>query len=287
MLKKLHLKRTALLTALILVAFAAFRKISPHSLPKQNLQFFKVNIEEMYNNDEYQLILRNPVNCPNRFFLTCEESSVNTLLKAFSPVLLEAKKDTTITIKGHGDLKNKIQIKLKLGDPNIPLQTTTVLKSLPFPKGKSYKLLQGNNSGPTHNSNLSRYAFDFTMSTGDTVTSTQNGYVVGVIDGYEGWGHSDKWKPYANQVMIYDASTHLFTMYGHLKQNSSMVEVGEFVTMGQPIALSGQTGQASEEHLHFNVLQADDSKGGLKSYPLDSIGNYKVNKLKRYQSMSN
>lgn len=153
MLKKLHLKRTALLTALILVAFAAFRKISPHSLPKQNLQFFKVNIEEMYNNDEYQLILRNPVNCPNRFFLTCEESSVK--------------------------------------------------------------------------------------------------------------------------------------MYGHLKQNSSMVEVGEFVTMGQPIALSGQTGQASEEHLHFNVLQADDSKGGLKSYPLDSIGNYKVNKLKRYQSMSN
>jgi hypothetical protein len=287
MLKNLNLKKAALSIAFILIFFVISRKISFHSLPKQNLQFFKVNIEESYNNGEYQLMLSNPINCPNRFFLTCEEKSVNDLLKEFSPVLLEAKTDTTIIIKGHGDLKNKIQINLKLGNPDIPLQSSTVIKSLPFPKDKSYELLQGNNSEPTHNSNLSRYAFDFTMMIGDTVTSTQNGYVIGVIDGYEGWGYSDNWKPYSNQVMIYDPLTHLFTMYGHLKQNSSMVAVGEFVTIGQPIALSGKTGQASEEHLHFNVLQADNSKSGLKSHPLDSIGNYKVNKLKRYQSMRN
>lgn len=284
--KNLSLKRAALSIALILIFLVVIRKVSFYSLPEQKLQFFKLNIEQNYNDSEYQLILRNPVNCPTRFFLSCKENKVNELLKSLSPIILAAKADTTITIKGQGDLKGKIAIKLRLGNPNIPIQST-VIKSLPFLKGKSYELLQGNSSEPTHNSNLSRYAFDFTMSIGDTVTSTQNGYVIGVIDGYHGWGYGDKWKSYANQVMIYDTLTHLFTMYGHLKQNSSMVEVGEFVTRGQPIALSGQTGQTSEEHLHFNVLQADSGGGGLKSYLVDSIGNYKVKELKRYQSMKN
>ncbi|MEL6124019.1 MAG: M23 family metallopeptidase, partial [Bacteroidota bacterium] len=151
---------------------------------------------------------------------------------------------------------------------------------------ESYDLLQGNNSNPTHNTDLSRYAFDFTLGIGDTITSTQNGYVIGVIDSYSGWGRGNKWKPYSNQVMIYDTSTHLFTMYGHLQENGSLVNVGDIVTIGQPIALSGKTGQTSEIHLHFNVLRAAEGARGLISYPLDSIGNYKVKELKRYQKMN-
>jgi len=209
---------------------------------------------------------------------------VNDILNDFSPLLLEAKADTTIIINGKGNLKGKIQMKLKLGNPNLPILTKNI-KALPYPKGKSYELLQGNNSNPTHNYDLSRYAFDFTMNIGDTISSSQDGYVIGVIDGYKGWGNSSKWKSYSNQVMIYDTISHLFTMYGHLKQYGSLVEVGEYVTIGQPIALSGKTGQTTEEHLHFNVLRANSEKGSLISYPLDSIGNYKVNRLKRYQLM--
>ena len=283
---KLSLKQVFLPIALIVIFFVVINKCSFHSLPKEKLHAIKLDTEESYVNNEYQLIIKNPVNCPNRFFLSCQDAEVNEILSANSPIILEAKADTSIIIKGNGDLKGKIKIKFKWGNPELVISSNKI-KSLPYSKRQSYKLLQGNNSTPSHNSNLSRYAFDFTMSIGDTIASSQDGYVIAVIDGYNGWGYSDKWKSYGNQVMIYDTVSHLFTMYGHLKQHGSLVKVGEYVTIGQPIALSGKTGQTSEEHLHFNVLQADSGKSGLKSYPLDSIGNYKVKELKRYQLMNN
>jgi murein DD-endopeptidase MepM/ murein hydrolase activator NlpD len=269
----------------MVIFFITLKRCSFHSLPKERLQAIKIDVEESYDNNEYQLIIKNPVDCPNRFFLSCQDEEVNKILSAYYPVLLEAKSDTSINIKGKGNLKGKIEIEFKWGNPKLAILSTNI-KSLPYPKGKSYNLLQGNNSNPTHNSSMSRYAFDFTMKIGDTITSTQDGYVVTAIDGYIGWGYGDKWKSYANQVMIYDTVSHLFTMYGHLKQHGSLVEVGDFVTIGQPIALSGKTGQTSDEHLHFNVLQADNGKSGLKSYSLDSIGNYKVKELKRNQLMN-
>jgi murein DD-endopeptidase MepM/ murein hydrolase activator NlpD len=255
-------------------------------LPKEKFQLFKIENEESYVDNRYRLSIKNPVGCPIRLFLSCQDDEVNSILNNYSPIILEAKSDTAIIISGKGNLKGKIQIKLKLGNPTLSIDTKNI-KTLPYPKGKSYELLQGNNSNPTHNHKVSRYAFDFTMNIGDTITSVQDGYVIGVIDGYKGWGNSSKWKPFANQVMIYDTTSHLFTMYGHLKQYSSFVDVGDYVTIGQPIALSGKTGQTSEEHLHFNVLKADSEKGNLISYPLDSIGNYKVKELKRYQLMKN
>lgn len=283
---KLNFKKTILPIVLIGIFFVVIRKCSFHSLPKEQLQLFSFQKEESFIDDVYRLSLKNPVGCPIRLFLSSKDGEINELLKSFSPLILEEKADTVITIGGKGNLKDSIQIKLKLGNPKLTIRTKNII-TLPFPKDRSYNLLQGNNSYPTHNHSVSRYAFDFTMNTGDTITSSQEGCVIGVIDGYTGWGNSDSWKPYSNQVIIYDTSSYLFTMYGHLKQYSSMVEVGDYVTMGQPIALSGQTGFASEEHLHFNVLRADSTKGNLISYRLDSIGPYKVNELKRNQLMRN
>jgi murein DD-endopeptidase MepM/ murein hydrolase activator NlpD len=285
-LKKNNFKKIVLPIVVIGILFIVIRKCSFHSLPEKKLQLFEFSIEENYDDNEYQLLIKNPVKCPMRVLLSSQDNKVNEILNNLSPILLEASADTLITIKNQGDLADKIDVALRIGNPEITIQSS-VIKSLPYPKYKAYDLLQGNNSSPTHNSNTSKYAFDFNMSIGDTVTSAQDGYVIGVVDGYNGWGNGDKWKSYANQIMIYDTVTHLFTMYGHLKQNSSLVQVGHYVTIGEPIALSGQTGQAQEEHLHFNVLQADNVKGGLKSYRLDSIGNYKVNELKRYQLMTN
>jgi hypothetical protein len=272
---------------IIVIFFVIIRKCSFHSLPEENLQLFEFNIEESYEDNIYQLSIKNPVKCPIRVLLSCKnDKEVNDILNNLSPILLEASADTLITIMNHGNLKDKIDVSMRIGNPEIPVLSSKI-KSLPYPKGKGYNLLQGNNSNPTHNSNLSRYAFDFTMAIGDTVTSVQDGYVIGVIDGYDGWGTGNEWKSYSNQVIIYDTATHLFTMYGHLKQNSSMVKVGDYVTIGKPIALSGQTGQAQEEHLHFNVMQAAEVTGGLKSYRLDSIGKYKITELKRHQLMTN
>ena len=208
---KLRLKQAFLPTVLIVLLFVMLKKCSFHSLPNERLSVVQVEIDESYADDEYQLILKNTMSCPMRFLLSCQDVEVNELLSAITPVLLEAKTDTSINIKGKGDLKGKIEIRVKWGNPELPILSNKI-ERLPYPKGKSYKLLQGNNSKPTHNSRLSRYAFDFTLNTGDTITSSQNGYVVAVVDGYKGWGKSAKWKPFGNQIIIYDTLSHLFTI---------------------------------------------------------------------------
>jgi murein DD-endopeptidase MepM/ murein hydrolase activator NlpD len=42
-------------------------------------------------------------------------------------------------------------------------------------------------------------------------------------------------------------------VYGHLKQNGSLVKVGDHVEQGQVFALSGNSGASEEPHLHFHV----------------------------------
>lgn len=284
--RNLSFKKVLLPIGFIFLCIIIFRRCSFHSLPKERIRAVKLDKEETYSEGEYRLSIRSSVNCPMRFYLSCEDEDVNELLGAGAPILLEAREDTIISIKDKGDLTGRIDVKVRWGDPDLVVQSTK-LERLPYPTGKSYKLLQGNNSYPTHNSTTSRYAFDFTMKIGDTITAAQEGYVVTAIEGYKGWGRGNAWKSFGNQILIYDTVSHLFMMYGHLDYQGSLVEVGDYVEAGQAIAISGKTGQTSEEHLHFNVLSAYDGKGGIKSHPLDSIGNYKVKELKRYQWMEN
>ena len=279
-------KKLGLIIGLSILFIIVIRKCSFHTLPKQRIASAKLDIQHHYTDSVYHLTIKNLIACPNRFYLSSSEEDIHDIVGATSPLVLQGKGDTTITVSNKGDLKDKIDIKFKWGNPDLPIKSSKI-ERLPFPKSRNYELLQGNNSNPTHNHDVSRYAFDFTMKIGDTITSSQNGYVVTLIDDYKGWGRSSKWRPFSNQIMIYDTSSNLFTMYGHLKQYGSLVELGQFVEIGQPIALSGQTGLAPEEHLHFNVFCANDGKSGLTSYRLDSIGNYKVKELKRYQLMEN
>ena len=275
-----------LIVGLSILFVIVIRKCSFHKLPKQRVSSTKIDIQHKYTDSVYQLTIKNLIACPNRFYLSSSEEDIHDIISAGSPIVLEGNADTSIIVSNKGDLKDKINIKFKWGNPELPIQSSKI-HSLPFPKSKSYELIQGNNSNPTHNHDGSRYAFDFSMKIGDTITSSQNGYVVTLIDEYKGWGRSSKWKPFSNQIMIYDTSSNLFTMYGHLKQHGSLVELGQHVVAGEPIALSGKTGLAPEEHLHFNVFRANDGKSGLTSFRLDSIGDYKVKELKRYQMMEN
>lgn len=56
---------------------------------------------------------------------------------------------------------------------------------------------------------------------------------------------------------------------GHLKNNSIMVEVGDTVTTGQPIALIGHNGQSTIPHLHIHAFaskQANLDEGDSTKY---------------------
>ncbi|MGW1892991.1 M23 family metallopeptidase [Streptomyces sp. NPDC002004] len=81
---------------------------------------------------------------------------------------------------------------------------------------------------------------DFHAASGTPVHSVGAGTVVTT-----GWGGA-----YGNQVVIkmHDGT---YTMYGHL--SSIGVSVGQSVTPGQQIALSGATGNVTGPHLHFEA----------------------------------
>ena len=53
------------------------------------------------------------------------------------------------------------------------------------------------------------------------------------------------------RVVVVRHANGMETLYSHNSKN--LVEVGEWVKAGQPIALTGRTGRATTEHLHFEV----------------------------------
>ncbi|MBV2355299.1 LysM peptidoglycan-binding domain-containing M23 family metallopeptidase [Streptomyces sp. J2-1] len=84
---------------------------------------------------------------------------------------------------------------------------------------------------------------DFVVPTGTTVRSVAAGTVVSA-----GWGGA-----YGNQVVVrlHDGR---YAQYAHLSQLS--VVVGESVTEGERLGLSGATGNVTGPHLHFEIRTA-------------------------------
>ncbi|MFF9623106.1 M23 family metallopeptidase [Streptomyces griseosporeus] len=86
----------------------------------------------------------------------------------------------------------------------------------------------------------SHTGIDFHAASGTTVHAVGYGTVVEA-----GWGGA-----YGNQVVI-RMNDGTYTQYAHL--SSVAVSVGQHVTAGQQIGLSGATGNATGPHLHFEA----------------------------------
>ncbi|MEU9113382.1 M23 family metallopeptidase [Streptomyces sp. NPDC048483] len=91
----------------------------------------------------------------------------------------------------------------------------------------------------------SHTGIDFHAATGTSVHAVGSGTVVEA-----GWGGS-----YGNNIVIkmHDGT---YTQYGHL--SSIGVSVGQTVTPGQQIGLSGATGNVTGPHLHFEARTGPD-----------------------------
>ena len=114
---------------------------------------------------------------------------------------------------------------------------------------------------------------DFPLPIGTPLFSSVNGTVIAVSrDLAKGEGvailSSDIFE-YKGKECLLD------TIYWHMKDGSILVNVGDKVTVGQPIGLSGNTGRSTGPHLHFSIIpMATD--GSRRT--LESINNgYKAN----------
>ncbi|MFV0607022.1 MAG: M23 family metallopeptidase [Niabella sp.] len=138
--------------------------------------------------------------------------------------------------------------------------TTSYVYDLPYPKGRSYIMVQGYFTQFTHKR---RAALDFKMPVGSVVCATRPGIVIRVKnDGNQG-GPQMEYRSHANYVIIQHADS-TRAGYWHLKHNSVLVNIGDTVQTGQPIALSGNTGYTYFPHLHFIVWGFDANRNFIQ-----------------------
>ena len=119
------------------------------------------------------------------------------------------------------------------GQIELPLDSIPDTEySFPLPGGKvisHYGRGQGRHSG-----------IDIKTHAKDTIRSAFNG-VVRMSKSYSAYGN----------VIVVRHGFGLETVYSHNSKN--LVHCGDTVKAGQPIALTGRTGRASTEHLHFET----------------------------------
>ena len=112
--------------------------------------------------------------------------------------------------------------------------------------------------------------WDFTTKDGDQVYSVAEGVVSAVHDGGD----------YGKKLTIKHTLPHggfIYTFYAHLQ--SIIVNVGDKITIGQPICKAGSTGNASslpsiDKHLHFEFRTQQDCGLGLvgRFSPFEAFG---------------
>jgi hypothetical protein len=125
---------------------------------------------------------------------------------------------------------------------------------LPYSAGSTYSVSQANCSPGGHRGPY-KYGYDFVMPIGTTVTAARAGVVAEIrmkfVDGQPGEGQS-------NWVKIRHADGTI-AAYSHLTANGALIKIGDSVVAGQPIGLSGNTGNTGGlAHLHFHLCPCSE-----------------------------
>lgn len=116
---------------------------------------------------------------------------------------------------------------------------------LPYPAGHSALVIRS-----TSHPVPQQYAVDFQRTIGDTVVAARAGRIIEAVDR---WSDDDHTFGHENHVFVQhdDGSV---GRYFHLMVRGAQVTVGELVSQGQAIGRSGNSGNSTAPHLHFDVV---------------------------------
>ena len=131
-----------------------------------------------------------------------------------------------------------------------PVQSTSAY-ILPYSIGETYIVGQGNCTNGSHQVSVGQqFAYDLIMPTGTTLIASRGGVVVALEEDFsDGTGVPGE----ENFVAIRhdDGST---ARYIHVTTLGALVELQDVVSQGDVIALSGNSGNSTAPHLHFDVV---------------------------------
>ncbi|WP_422105349.1 M23 family metallopeptidase [Winogradskyella sp.] len=171
-------------------------------------------------------------------------------LKNALAIPLSKVKDTAVI-----DSKLYLKFKGSFGDPNSSIDEN-YRYTLPYPKGKKYKIVQSFGGKFSHNKPHSRYAIDFGMKVGDTITAIRDGVVFFIKEDSNEYCKTRKCVDKGNKILIlHDDGT--MAHYVHLDFEGAIAKVGDRVSVGQPIAISGMTGFTTTPHLHLVMYKSE------------------------------
>lgn len=111
-----------------------------------------------------------------------------------------------------------------------------------FPVAGNYKVTSpfGSRSAPTAGASTNHQGIDISVPSGTEILAAMSGKVVG--GGYSGS---------SGNYLVVDHGGGITTTYKHLSK--ALAKVGDIVSGGQKIALSGNSGITTGPHLHFEV----------------------------------
>ncbi|KYG31940.1 M23 family metallopeptidase [Alkalihalobacillus trypoxylicola] len=173
---------------------------------------------------------------------------VSLYLKPFS----EGESSDSILTKNHYNMPINSQWYVFWGGTNEFINYHYELENQRY----AYDLVKVNR-GSTFNHkglrNKDYYAFD------QEIVAPFDGTVVNIQDGIKDNvpGLFNKEKPAGNFIIIKHANQE-YSMIAHLKRNSIMVAEGDSVSKGQFIAKCGNSGNSSEPHIHYQIMNTHD-----------------------------
>jgi murein DD-endopeptidase MepM/ murein hydrolase activator NlpD len=121
--------------------------------------------------------------------------------------------------------------------------------TLPFEPGRRFKVTRTFGHYTPLNEGVGLYALDIDMPMRTPVLAIRSGVVVAVEQRYSDDDHAVY---HENWVMVRHADGTV-ARYIHLAQNGARAAIGDTVTQGQVVGLSGNSGDSSGPHLHFDV----------------------------------
>ncbi|MGX9357054.1 M23 family metallopeptidase [Roseobacteraceae bacterium S113] len=124
---------------------------------------------------------------------------------------------------------------------------------LPYPDGATYRITQGCDGDFTHHG-PQRFGMDFDMDVGDPILAARAGLVVFVSESSNRGGATQDYQDDANFIVIQHGDRTL-GQYFHLQRDGAVVAPGDWVRAGDLIGYSGNTGQSTGPHLHFDVVK--------------------------------
>ncbi len=134
---------------------------------------------------------------------------------------------------------------------------------LPYTVGTSFEIGQGNctSANDSHAAGTAdAFAYDIDMPIGTDVVAARGGTVLSIEERYVDGNRIPGEENFVN-IRHKDGSV---GVYFHLTRDGALVEVGATVRQGDIIAKSGDTGDSTEPHLHFQV----DAAEGQSSVPV-------------------